>query len=46
MSEYDTFLDQALEDYYEGFEEEPEDEEWDGPYPDDYANYDDWDDMQ
>lgn len=45
MSDYDTFLDIAVEDYYEGFEEEAEEPEWDGPYPDDYDNYDGWDDM-
>lgn len=41
MSEYDSFLDQELEDYYEGFEEEAEEPEWDGPYPEDDYDYED-----
>ena len=46
MSEYDTFLDKCVDEYYEDLEEDLETEEWDGPYPDDYDNYDGWDDMQ
>lgn len=47
MTTYDLWLDENLEDWYsedtDDFDEEPE---WDGPYPDDYDNYDGWDDMQ
>lgn len=39
MSNFDSFLDQQLEDYYEGFEEDIETEEWDGPYPEDDYDY-------
>lgn len=40
-SAYDSFLDQELENYYEGFEEDLETEEWDGPYPEDNYYYED-----
>lgn len=40
MSDYDTFLDRCLEEFYEDFEEEQEEPEWDGPYPDDGYDYD------
>lgn len=40
MTDYDRWPDWDLEDYYEGFEEEAEEPEWDGPYPeDDYEDY-------
>ena len=39
-SAYDTFLDRCLEEFYEGFEEEQEEPEWDGPYPEDNYDYD------
>lgn len=39
MTDYDLWLDENLEDWYS--EEETEEPEWDGPYPeDDYDEYD------
>lgn len=45
MRDYDLWLDKDLDDYYSD-DEEQEEPEWDGPYPDDYDNYDGWDDIQ
>lgn len=48
MSEYDTFLDRCVDEYYEDMEE-PLELCWDdepATYPeDDWANYGGWDDM-
>jgi hypothetical protein len=49
MSEYDTFLDHCVDEFYEDNEED-----WEIPWSDepaiepntDYDNYDGWDDMQ
>lgn len=39
MSDYDLWLDKDLDDYYSD-EEEQEEPEWDGPYPEDGYDYD------